>query len=148
MNQRQTIKAPGFYDNTYLHTCQICLRLVVFSLTQIQYMQIEHGGKGTSTNESVFDGLQKIIVCWFISFLTLQSNKFLQSEIKTGTIFSSLIFICITVIVDKKITSVSGVLCSPPQSAVEIKQFLQLGSIFSQNLQWKRKKANPRLFVN
>ena len=42
---------------------------------------------------------------------------------------------------------VSAVLCSPTQSAVQIKQFFQLGSIFSWNPQ-KKEKANQKLYVN
>ena len=47
------IKTPGFYDNEHLHICSICLRLAVSSLTEIQYLQIEPGGKGTHTDESM-----------------------------------------------------------------------------------------------
>ena len=47
------MKTPGFYENAHLHICSICLRLVVTSLTEIQYLQIESGGKGTHTNVSI-----------------------------------------------------------------------------------------------
>ena len=37
----KTIKAPGFYVNAHLHICSICLRIDVFPLTEIQYLQAE-----------------------------------------------------------------------------------------------------------
>ena len=55
---------------------------------------------------------------------------------------------CITVIDDKKIENafcVSRVLYSSPQFPVQIKYFLQTGSIFSWNPQRKRKNANQHL---
>ena len=47
------MKTPGFYDNSHLHICSICLRLIVSSLTKNQYLQIEPGQKGTHTNENM-----------------------------------------------------------------------------------------------
>ena len=35
----------------------------------------------SSNEQSAFDGLYKIVICSFISFLSLQLNEFLQSEI-------------------------------------------------------------------
>ena len=81
--------------------------------------------------------------------LSLQLKEFLQSEKKQK--FSSVQKIsCITAIADKKISvfCVSEVFCSPPQSAVEINLFPKLGSIFSWNLQRKRKKPNQQLYIN
>ena len=49
----KTIKTPGFYDDAHLHICSICLRLDVFSLTEIQYLQNELSEKGTHTIESM-----------------------------------------------------------------------------------------------
>ena len=46
-------KALGFYDNAHLHNGSICLMLVVSSLAEFQYLQIEPSGKGTHTNESM-----------------------------------------------------------------------------------------------
>ena len=43
----------GFYDNAHFHICSASLRLVVSSLTEILYWQIEPSGKGTHTNESM-----------------------------------------------------------------------------------------------
>ena len=82
-----------------------------------------------------------------MSFLSKQSNEFLQSEIKQKLPLVQKIT-CITAIADKKIISlfcVSEVLCSPPQPTVQIKWFLQLGSIFSWNQYRKRKKTNQQL---
>ena len=64
-----------------------------------------------------------LIISSLISFLSLQSNEFLQSEIKQKFILVPKIT-CITAIADKKIINVfcaSEVLYSPPQSAVQIK---------------------------
>ena len=62
-------------------------------------------------------------ICTFISFLNLQLNEIPQSEINQ-TLSSVPKITCITAIADKKIICVfcvSGVLSSPPQSAVQIK---------------------------
>ena len=62
-------------------------------------------------------------ICLFIRFLSSYLNEFLQSEIKEK-LFSVQKVTCITVIADKKLICLfcaSGVLCSPPQSAVQIK---------------------------
>ena len=79
-----------------------------------------------------------------MSFLNLQLNEFLQSEIKQK--LSSVQKVTrITTIANKKVICVfrvSGVLRSPPQFAVQIKLILQLGSIFFWNPQRKRRKAN------
>ena len=78
-----------FYDKAHLHICLISLTLVVSSLTEVHYFQIEPGGKGTYDNESMMlkmffscmdssdeqsasDRLKKIIICSFISFVSLQ----------------------------------------------------------------------------
>ena len=95
------------------------------------------------------DGLLKITICSFRSFLSLLLNEFLQLEIQKKVSPVQKIT-CITAIADKKIISVfcvTGVLCSPPQSATEIKYFLYLGSIFSWNPK-QRRKANQQLYVN
>ena len=83
-------------------------------------MQIEPSGKGKTPikrfltdsigEQNSFERVWKIIICSFISFLSLQLNEFLQSEKKQNP-----------AIADKKIISVFcvfGVLCSPFQSAV------------------------------
>ena len=49
----KTIKTPGFYNNTYLHICSICLRLDVSSLSEIQYLQTEPSEKETHINKRV-----------------------------------------------------------------------------------------------
>ena len=76
-------------------------------------------------------------------------NEFLQSKIKQN--LSSVEKItCITAIADKKIIvfCVFRVFCSPSQSAVQIKQFLHLASIFSWNQKGRERKANQQLHVN
>ena len=73
--------------------------------------------------QRAFDGLQKIIICSFISFLSLQLSEFLQSEIKQK-LSSVQKITCITANNDNKIISllyVFGVLFSLTQSAVQIK---------------------------
>ena len=103
-----------------------------------------------SDEQSAFDGLWKTIIFSFISFLRFQLNEFLQLEIKQK--LSSVQKITyITAIADKKIISlfcVSRVLCSPSQSAAQVKQFPQYGSNFSTNPQHKRKKTNHHLYKN
>ena len=64
----------------------------MLSLTEIQYFQIEPGGKGAHTNGSIMfkifylygfvTGQKRIIIYSFISFLSLQLNEKLQSQIK------------------------------------------------------------------
>ena len=74
---------------------------------------------GLSDEQSVFDGLEKIIISSYISLLSLQMNEFLQSEMKQN-ILSVQRTTYITAPASKKIASVfyvSQVLCSPPQSA-------------------------------
>ena len=76
-----------------------------------------------SDEQRAFDGLQKIVNCSFISFLSLQLSEFLQSEIKQK-LSSVQKITCITANVDDKIISlfyVFGVLCLQTQSAVQIK---------------------------
>ena len=91
------------------------------SLTEIQYFQIEPSDTGTLTIEigslecfifkdlsdeqTSFDELDKIIISSFISFLSLQLNEFLQSEINKK--LSSVRKITyIVAIVDKEIVTV------------------------------------------
>ena len=133
---------------------------------KIQYLQIEPSEKGTYTSESMIlqifylNGFVRWTKCiwWAIENNNLLVYKlfefavewFQQSEIKQKLSLVQKIT-CITAIANKKIISVfcvSGVLCSPPQSAVQIRQFPQLGSIFSCNRKRKRKKANQQLCVN
>ena len=52
------MKTPGFYDSSHLHICLICLRLIVSSLTENQYLLIEPGQKETHSSESMM--LKKI----------------------------------------------------------------------------------------
>ena len=64
-----------------------------------------------------------MIICSFISFLSLHLNEFLQLKIKQKLSLVQKIT-CITAIANKKIISVfyvSGVLFSPPQLVVQIK---------------------------
>ena len=115
--------------------CLIYLRPDVPSLTEIEYLQIKPSKRehipmkvwclkfficaNSSDEKSGLDGL----ICSFISFLSLQLNEFLQSEIEQK-LSSIQKFTCVTAIANKKITrvfSVSGLLYSLPQSAVEIK---------------------------
>ena len=73
--------------------------------------------------QSAYDRLEKITVGSFISFFSLYLNGFLQSEIQQK-LSSFQKITCITAIADNKIISalcVSGVLCSSPQSAAQIK---------------------------
>ena len=65
--------ASGFYDNAHLHICSICLRLVVSSLIEIQYLQVNQVERehipmklwclkcfictGLPDEQSAFDGL-------------------------------------------------------------------------------------------
>ena len=49
----KTIKTPGICDNAHLHICSIFFKLDVFSLTEIQYLQIESCEKETHINESM-----------------------------------------------------------------------------------------------
>ena len=59
----------------------------------------------SSDEQKVFDGLQKITICSYASFLSLRVNEFLQSEIKQK--LSSVQRITyITATAGKKITSV------------------------------------------
>ena len=99
----------------------VTLILIVSSLTQTQYLQIEPSGKGAHTNDRIslkcfictdssdeqntFNGLCKISICSFIRFLNLQLNEFLQSEIKQK-LSSAQKITCITTIADKNIISV------------------------------------------
>ena len=72
--------------------------------------------------QNAFDGLWKIIISLFISFLSLQLNEFLQSEIKQKLSPVQKIT-SITATADKKIISVFcvfKVLSSPLQSAAQI----------------------------
>ena len=75
-----------------------------------------------SNEQIAFEGLYKVVIYWFKSFLSLPLNEFLQSEIKQKS--SSLQTItCINATVDKKTISVfcvSGVFCSPRRSAVSL----------------------------
>ena len=58
----------------------------------------------SSDEQNVFDGLQKITICSYTSFLSLRVNEFLQSEIKQN--LSSVQRITyITATAGKKITS-------------------------------------------
>ena len=106
-----------------------------------------------SDEQSAFDGLQKIVSCLLISFFSLQLNEFLQSEIQQ-TLTSIQKVTCITGIADKKIIiwgiiSLSGVLCSPLQFAVQIKQFLQFCLYFLlESSTEEGNKANQELHVN
>ena len=49
----ETIKTTGFCDNAHSYICSICLRLDIFSLTEIQNLQINPSEKETHTNESI-----------------------------------------------------------------------------------------------
>ena len=148
-----------FFTITHIYTFA---QYVCSSLTEIQYLQVEPCEKGTHTNESMmlkiftyldspneqsaFERLQKIIICSFTGFLSLQLNEFLQSKSKQK-LSSVQRIACITVFADEKMLNifcVSQVLYFPSQSALQIKQFLQCVSIFSWNPQGKRKKANQR----
>ena len=116
--------------NLYLHIYSICLRLDVSSLTEIQHLQLrqverEHIPmkmwhlkcficKDSSDDQSAFDGLK------FFEF-AVEWIPAIKNKIEI--IFSSknYFYDCIA---DKKkgsIFYVSGVLCSPPQSGVQIK---------------------------
>ena len=53
----------------------------------------------SSDEESAFDGLYKIIICSCITFLSLQLNEFLRSEIKQK-LSSVQKITCITAIAD------------------------------------------------
>ena len=69
----------------------------------------------SSDEQSAFAGLKIIIICSFISFLSLQLNEILQSEIKQKLSSGQKI----TAITYKKLISafcVFGVLYSPPRS--------------------------------
>ena len=95
------------------------------TLTTIQYLQIDPSRKGTHTKEimmlRMFFFLYRFVrwtkcIWWAIeSFLSLQMNEFLQSEIKQK-LFPVLKFSWIPAVADKKILvvfCVSAVLCSP-----------------------------------
>ena len=95
------------------------------TLTTIQYLQIDPSRKGTHTKEimmlRMFFFLYRFVrwtkcIWWAIeSFLSLQMNEFLQSEIKQK-LFPVLKFSWIAAVADKKILvvfCVSAVLCSP-----------------------------------
>ena len=45
------MKTPGFHNDAHLHICSIGLRLVVSSMTEIQYLQIEPSEKRSHTND-------------------------------------------------------------------------------------------------
>ena len=129
--------------------------LDLFSLTEIQYLQIKPSEKGTDTNtimmlkmffctnlsrdQSIFDWLKKIIICLFISCYSFRFNKFLQSEIKQKlSSFKKLLALLQLLIKINKCVLCFGGLCFSPQSVVQIKLFLQFGLIFSCNrkLRW------------
>ena len=93
----KTIKALDF-KNANLQICSICLRLGGTSLTKIQHLHIEPSETQTHTKWSmmlkmiylygfvrwtkcIWWTLEKTIICSFISFLRLQLNELLQSEI-------------------------------------------------------------------
>ena len=74
----------------------------------------------SSDEQSVFDGLHKIFIGCYISFLSLQMSEFRQSEMKQK-FYSVQRITHITATAGKKIAiifCVSVVLCFPPQSAV------------------------------
>ena len=135
------VKPQNHLFFTITHICTFD-QSVCSSLTEVQYLQVEPCEKGTHTNESMmlkmftysdspdeqsaFERLQKIIICSFIGFLSLQLNEFLQSKIKQK-LSSVQRITCTTAFADEKILNVfcvSQVLYSPPQSALQIKQFL------------------------
>ena len=107
----KTIKTPGSYENAYLHIWSICVKQYVSSLIQIQYLQIESSDKGTLTNENMIlkmfyqSALMGCRISSFISFLSLQLNEFLQSEINQK-LSSVQEITCNAAIADKKIISV------------------------------------------
>ena len=120
-----------------------CIPITVLCLTYFV-------STNSSYEQDAFDGLKKITIYSFISFLSLQSNKLLQqSEIKQK-LSSVQKMNCITGIANKKVISVfyvSGVLCSWLQSAIQTKYFLQFDSIFLWKLQRRRKTTNWQLYV-
>ena len=67
----KTIKTHGFYGNGYLHTSSICLRLVVSSLTETQYLQIEPCGKAAHINESIW-----CLKCFIYTYLPDEQSAF------------------------------------------------------------------------
>ena len=142
-----------------MQICWICLRLDMSSLTEIRYLQIKPSEKGTHTNDNMMlevfclNGFVRWTKCiWWTKennyLLACKLFEFAVEWIPATRIKQKLSSVQkitrIIAIADKKIISVfcvSGVLRSAPQYFVQIKWFLQLGSIFSCNRQRKRKKS-------
>ena len=132
-------KTPGFYNNVHLHICSIFLRLVVSLITEIHYLQIEPGGKGTHVNESMM--LKMFYLYEFVRWAkciwwTIVNNYFLVYKLFELAVewiplirikkklFLAHKIIYITAVADKKmisVFSVSEVLYSQPQSTIQIK---------------------------
>ena len=99
----------------------------------------------SSDEQSGFHGQQKIIVCLFISFLSLSvewnsCNQIKQKKLKKS---SAQKITCITAIAEKKIISVPcvwGTMLPNYASAVQMKQFLPLGSFSAEIHNGKQKK--------
>ena len=99
----------------------------------------------SSDEQTAFDGLQKITICSFISFLRLQLNEFPQSEIKQK-LSSVQKVICITAIADKKTISaflVSASVVLPTSVCCSIKCLVSSGWLsFLLEFTMQEKKVN------
>ena len=69
----------------------------------------------------------KLIICWFISFLSYQLSEFLQSEIKQK-LSSVQKITCVTAIADKEIISI---FCVSGYFAPHLSLLFKLNSFFS-----------------
>ena len=102
----------------------------------------------SSDEQSTFDGLQKIIICSFISFLSLYLNKFLQSEIMQK-LFSVQKITRTTTVFDKKIIVYSAYLgyCATHLSLlVELNSFVRQ-ALFSLGMQNGREKKLLNVYM-
>ena len=113
---------------------KVCLKFIIWSTD-------------SSDEQSAFEWLKKIVICSLISFLSLQFNQFLQSEIKWKLfLVKKNHFHTATADTEIKVYSAycgifySGALCYPPQSAGQIKKFLQLVSDGTEEKESGRKK--------
>ena len=148
----------GFYNTVHFHICLICVKLVVSSLTETQYLRTKPSGKKKNNSKTL------MLKTKFLSVRICQMNKvhlvgyrkknLLVYKIlgvaveripsirnKAEIIFSSKnnLHYCNSIM---SLFCISAVLRSTSQSTVQTELLLQLGSIFFWNPQRKRKKLS------
>ena len=146
----------GFYNTVHFHICSICVKLVVSSLTETQYLPTKASGKKKNNSKTLMlkTKFLSIRICHMnkVHLVGYRKKNFLVYKIlgvavewipsirnKAEIIFSSKnnLHYCNSII---RLFCISVVLCSASQSTVQIELLLQLGSIFFWNPQRKRKK--------